>query len=810
LLLNSSKQNDVMIEGLKRVSDILRLYAIREKLYLPDGAEPAYAAFIEASIDLYSNIFEFQARVIWQLSRSSLTRGFRETFEVNGWKSILDSIQTSHENCTEILPHLDKLKENAEYAKQSAQIEESNSIQKQLLESFESSQTGRHRVGQDKQEAKLLETLASDYKTDKELISERTPGTCEWFFEGYRLLEWRNTKHSSLLWVSAGPGCGKSVLSRALIDERRVCSDTMTTTVCYFFFRDGQEDRTHGASAISAILHQLYENRPALIAHALPSFGSYGQKLKDMFSELWQILIRSAKDPNAGEIVCVLDALDECTKDSRKQLLKKLVSFFSDTRARKDSLIRLKFLVTARPYDDLELNLRPLESIGKCMHFDRDVESHVIGQEINLAIDYKLSLVMSEFNQEDRDRIGYRLKEKENRTYLWVFLTIGIIENAKSNYGNLSKIESLLEDMPLEVSDAYEKILSKSSNMNDAKTLLRIIVASSRPLTLDEANIALTLATQEESCSSLKSLDLWPRESFPSIIRNMCGLFVTVHDNKVSLIHQTARAFLMNSTSLNTERPKKWQGCLNLAVAHHTVSWICLKDIAEEFLKEGVDVDARDRPDSETALCTASENGHTETVQLLLDNGADTNLQGGYYNTALQAASRNGHTGIVQRLLDFGANIDIPGGGYENALETAGRRYGILLSSKADVNIQNFECGSALVRALAGGYTEIVRLLLDENADVSLQSNVYGTALQAASKGGYLEIVKILLGEGADINIQSQRHGSAVQAASAGGYTEIVQLLLDRNAELNTYGGEYGTALYAAIARGHKGIARLL
>ena len=109
--------------------------------------------------------------------------------------------------------------------------------------------------------------------------------------------------------------------------------------------------------------------------------------------------------------------------------------------------------------------------------------------------------------------------------------------------------------MPLEVSDAYEEILNKSSNKNDAKTLLRIIVASSRPLTLDEANVALTLATQEESCSSLKSLDLWPGESSPSIIRNMCGLFVTVHGNRVSLIHQTARAFLMNSTRLNTKRP---------------------------------------------------------------------------------------------------------------------------------------------------------------------------------------------------------------------------------------------------------------
>jgi hypothetical protein len=52
-------------------------------------------------------------------------------------------------------------------------------------------------------------------------------------------LEWRDSKHSRLLWVSAGPGCGKSVLSRSLIDERRVCTNAMASTVCLFFFKDG-------------------------------------------------------------------------------------------------------------------------------------------------------------------------------------------------------------------------------------------------------------------------------------------------------------------------------------------------------------------------------------------------------------------------------------------------------------------------------------------------------------------------------------------------------------------------------------------
>lgn len=48
-----------------------------------------------------------------------------------------------------------------------------------------------------------------------------------------------------------------------------------------------------GANALSAVLHQLFENT-ALVSHALPSAKNYGEKLKDVFGELWEILIKCA------------------------------------------------------------------------------------------------------------------------------------------------------------------------------------------------------------------------------------------------------------------------------------------------------------------------------------------------------------------------------------------------------------------------------------------------------------------------------------------------------------------------------------
>lgn len=69
-----------------------------------------------------------------------------------------------------------------------------------------------------------------------------------------RFHEWRDGGFS-LLWVSAGPGCGKSVLSRALIDEQHLSANIEASTVChtpffFFFFKDGDENRMYAANAL--------------------------------------------------------------------------------------------------------------------------------------------------------------------------------------------------------------------------------------------------------------------------------------------------------------------------------------------------------------------------------------------------------------------------------------------------------------------------------------------------------------------------------------------------------------------------------
>ena len=91
---------------------------------------------------------------------------------------------------------------------------------------------------------KLLQTLRAKnpYRDQMERTPTRQPGTCNWFLDNPLFQTWQNDPHSSLLWVSANPGCGKSVLSKCLIEEKLASLDPQHATIRYFFFKDISPD----------------------------------------------------------------------------------------------------------------------------------------------------------------------------------------------------------------------------------------------------------------------------------------------------------------------------------------------------------------------------------------------------------------------------------------------------------------------------------------------------------------------------------------------------------------------------------------
>ncbi|BBB15598.1 ankyrin repeat protein [Candidatus Rickettsiella viridis] len=142
-----------------------------------------------------------------------------------------------------------------------------------------------------------------------------------------------------------------------------------------------------------------------------------------------------------------------------------------------------------------------------------------------------------------------------------------------------------------------------------------------------------------------------------------------------------------------------------------------------------------------TWLFRAAETGHTETIKLLLENGADINVVTDNKRTPLYVAAENGHADTVQFLLGK-KRADANAYAYVNAKTKAG--------------------STALHAAAEGGYTVIVELLLKEKADAKAADKYGFTPLHfAVDSGGYPAIAELLLAAGADPDANAVIDGSS-------------------------------------------------
>lgn len=224
---------------------------------------------------------------------------------------------------------------------------------------------------------------------------------------------------------------------------------------------------------------------------------------------------------------------------------------------------------------------------------------------------------------------------------------------------------------------------------------------------------------------------------------------------------------------------------------------------------------------SERLVYTAAMQGHHETVQMLLEEGADVNaLRGKYgpalkYGTALQAASSNGDKTTVGLLLKWKASIDSLEGHYGTALIAASYKgckdiVQLLLESGADANPEMDFYGTPLYAALLAGHDEIAKLLLDRGANVNSGDGPFGTPLIVACNKGHKASVELLLSRDADVNAGDTQYGKPLHIASYNGFKDIVELLLQSHADVNAVGGGYDTALKAASQKGHNDVVVLL
>ncbi|GAB7357382.1 hypothetical protein MBLNU459_g8322t1 [Dothideomycetes sp. NU459] len=234
------------------------------------------------------------------------------------------------------------------------------------------------------------------------------------------------------------------------------------------------------------------------------------------------------------------------------------------------------------------------------------------------------------------------------------------------------------------------------------------------------------------------------------------------------------------------------------------------KKIVDLLLDKGANPNLRTPFDYGSVLIVAADRGHSDVVKTLLDGGADPNMRGRKISTALEAAVMRGHAEIVRLLLRAGADWKIVGFSGRTALATAtasGLIDCVEAFYEAGVDI-NADGGTALQSASERNQTDMVKFLIEKGADVNAQGGMFGSPLLAAVDCGSEAIIDMLLNAGADLNACGDS-GTALEVASTRASKPFVEFLLDKGARIDTL-GRHGTALQMASNKGNEQIVEFL
>lgn len=163
--------------------------------------------------------------------------------------------------------------------------------------------------------------------------------------------------------------------------------------------------------------------------------------------------------------------------------------------------------------------------------------------------------------------------------------------------------------------------------------------------------------------------------------------------------------------------------------------------VAALLLAAGVDVNLHDYFDDR--LKNSERN--VKRVKLLLDHGANVNLQTDRGWTLLHTAAYYGHVDLVQLLLDYGADV--------NSKNKKGRTP--LHLAVYNMDLAEYDGKLSQHEDPIGVRTKIVQLLLEHGANVDSQDNDGKTPLHAAAYSFTNDnIIRMLLDHGAHIDVQ--------------------------------------------------------
>ncbi|KAF2685713.1 HET-domain-containing protein [Lentithecium fluviatile CBS 122367] len=383
----------------------------------------------------------------------------------------------------------------------------------------------------DKLSTYIQDLRLTDPYDDKKRIEETKGGLLEdsycWILENSDFQRWRDDQQSRLLWIKGDPGKGKTMLLCGIINELNK-SMAKTDQLSYFFCQATDSRINNATAVLRGLLYLLVNQQPSLVSHIRKKHDHAGKALfedANAWVALSEIFTNILQDPSLNSTYLSVDALDECITDLAK-LLDFIVLMSSISS-------RAKWIVSSRNEAYIERRLR-LDDSGIRLSLELKENAAQVSRAVNTYIDYCLSK-LPEIKHDTllRDSVRKKMQQKANGTFLWVSLVIKELKDVMA-----WEILQVLDEVPTELNDVYRRMMEQIKRLQRqypelCRKVLSTVLATYRPLHLQELHVLSSLPIPVQNVN----------QATATIVK-MCGSFLTIRNDNVYIIHQSARDFL--------------------------------------------------------------------------------------------------------------------------------------------------------------------------------------------------------------------------------------------------------------------------
>jgi hypothetical protein len=378
----------------------------------------------------------------------------------------------------------------------------------------------------------VQDIYSTDPRNDKKRIEETKGGlladSYRWVLDNTTFQQWQQDLGSRLLWIKGDPGKGKTMLLCGIINElHRLMPDTILMS---YFFCQATDSRLNTATVVlRGLLYMLVDQQPSLISHIRKKHDRAGKSLfedANAWTALTEIFADIVRDPSLRPTYLIIDALDECVTAD----LSKLLEFVAKQSSASP---RVKWIVSSRNWPDIEAQL---ERAGHKIKLSLELNAESVAAAVNVFIEQRVDQLSQDkqYKGKMRDAVLQHLKSNATETFLWVALVCQELERTAPRH-----VLKKLASFPQGLDALYERMMQQMSECGDDAEICRCVLASTailyRPVTIPEL---IALVEQLEDVS----------DDVREII-SLCGSFLTLREDTIYFVHQSAKDFLFKKAS---------------------------------------------------------------------------------------------------------------------------------------------------------------------------------------------------------------------------------------------------------------------